>query len=48
MVYGRFRVVEYRDNRFGGWRKSYMDWTGEDVLRLNKLVGYEKYRERYA
>lgn len=42
-------VVEYR-HRPGDltWLRSESDWTAEQVLRMNKIVGYEKYRVRFV
>lgn len=42
-------IVEYRKNQGSQeWIRSYKGWTQDDVDRLNKIIGYDKYRTRMS
>lgn len=36
--------VQYRDGRDGMWKDARSSLTFDDICRINKIVGYEKYR----
>jgi len=42
-------IIEYRDIPDSYiWKRSAMKWTYEDIMRMNKLFRYQKYRVRYV
>lgn len=42
-------IIEYRDVPGSYiWKRSEMPWTYEDLISMNKLFGYEKYKVRYV